>query len=224
MEDPSPEPKKAKKNYPKEFESFWQVYPRKLEKIAASKSYTRAVAIVMTERRCPDTEAHAILRAKAERYAASMAIKDTSFIKHPTTWLNAGCWDDEDARDVPTRSVSFKDCAEPAHHTLDVYKCPECRDTGWIDVWSIKAMRCALRHVRGEIDIRQDRRELYEDVAKCTCAKGQSRPGGAGALRCPPMVKVRVIGTMDHRCDDLIRWAENYGGITQEDFDAVHRS
>lgn len=66
------------------FEQFWAIYPRKIAKKFARKSWERMSA--------------------AERQSALDAIpnhvrawrgKDTKYIPHPASWLNAGRWDDE---------------------------------------------------------------------------------------------------------------------------------
>lgn len=69
----------------KGFSEFWKVYPRKVAKEAARRMYCRALKIVD-----PET----ILRG-ATRYADERSREDPKFTKHPATWLNAGCWDDE---------------------------------------------------------------------------------------------------------------------------------
>ena len=71
---------------PADFEAWWAVYPRKVEKVAARKAFERAWALVDP----PDKLATLIAAATA--YAERT---DPAFIKHPTTWLNKGCWSDE---------------------------------------------------------------------------------------------------------------------------------
>jgi len=73
-------------DWPENFgDLFWQAYPRKTEKLAAMKKLAtvRKSAIVT----------FADLMAGVQRYAA--ANTDPQYTKHPTTWLNAGCWADE---------------------------------------------------------------------------------------------------------------------------------
>jgi hypothetical protein len=70
-----------------EFEEFWRAYPRKVEKIKAQKLY---IGIIKTGRASADD-----LLAGATRYAAERANEDPRFTKHPSTWLNSGCWADE---------------------------------------------------------------------------------------------------------------------------------
>lgn len=76
------------------FDEFWAVYPRKEKKPAAQKAYLRAI-----ERADED----AIIEA-AERYADArreLPKDEQRYTKHPATWLNNDCWNDdiEDGKD-----------------------------------------------------------------------------------------------------------------------------
>lgn len=76
------------------FDDFWQAYPAKVEKKGARRKFEAAVKA--------GTPPQQIIEA-AERYAASEQVR-RGFIKHPTTWLNNGCWDDE-----PEQAKGMKD-------------------------------------------------------------------------------------------------------------------
>jgi hypothetical protein len=65
------------------FEEFWRAYPRKVAKEAARRAFAAAGV---------DPE---LLIAGAKRYANERAGEDPKFTKHPATWLNKGCWEDE---------------------------------------------------------------------------------------------------------------------------------
>jgi hypothetical protein len=69
-----------------EFAAFWQAYPRRVAKAEARRKWDAAV------NRGIDP---AVILAGAERYATERAGADPRYTKHPTTWLNQGCWDDE---------------------------------------------------------------------------------------------------------------------------------
>lgn len=71
-------------------EQFWTLYPRRLEKKAA---LSKLEAIKRGGR-----VTWQIFKAGLERYAAYSRGVEARFIKHPTTWLNRGCWDDEQDR------------------------------------------------------------------------------------------------------------------------------
>jgi hypothetical protein len=83
--------KTKKKNQPEaeaeSFERFWSAYPRKVAKEAARRAWAKAIEGGVGN---PDT-----LIAGAQRYAAERAGQDPKYTKHPATWLNAGCWQDE---------------------------------------------------------------------------------------------------------------------------------
>jgi uncharacterized protein YdaU (DUF1376 family) len=69
------------------FEAWWSAYPRKKSKDGARKKY----AEVIKSGRSTERE----LLEGALRYASEQAGQDPRYTKHPTTWLNNGCWADE---------------------------------------------------------------------------------------------------------------------------------
>ncbi len=73
------------------FERWWAAYPRKVGKLAA-----RTVFDQIMKRRMATVEE---LIAGALAYAKVRAGEEPRFTKHPSTWLNSGCWADE--RDQP---------------------------------------------------------------------------------------------------------------------------
>lgn len=83
-EDPSP--KRARAD-PKDFDRFWDVYPRRESKGAARKAWAKAIKIAE-----PDV---IIAAAKAYRDNGMRQRADPKFTKHPATWLNNECWTDE---------------------------------------------------------------------------------------------------------------------------------
>ncbi len=73
--------------YTKEFLMFWDAYPKKKEKKKAFAAWKKA-------KDKPDIEI--IIRAiKSQKQSAQWRKENGQYIKHPTTWLNGGCWDDE---------------------------------------------------------------------------------------------------------------------------------
>lgn len=73
------------------FEEFWDVYPRKVGKKAATTAFVKA---------CRKASAQAIIDG-ARRFAADPN-REEQFTPHPTTWLNQGRWEDDP---LPTRAV-----------------------------------------------------------------------------------------------------------------------
>ena len=81
-------PVKAKKQtgYTDDFENFWRTYPRRIEKKSSFRAWKTALKSGAT--------ADEII-AGAARYAKYRAGEPERFTKHPSTWLNQGCWEDE---------------------------------------------------------------------------------------------------------------------------------
>ena len=71
-----------------DFESFWKFYPRKVSKSDALKSWNKIN---------PDQQLMAKIYEGLTKYHASedWAREAGKYIKHPATWLNHGCWNDE---------------------------------------------------------------------------------------------------------------------------------
>lgn len=87
---PAPKPAKAKakaKVEDERFEAFWAAYPKKVARADAVRAWGKAL-------KAADADT---LIAGAIRYAAEQHGKDPTYIKHPATWLNKGCWTDEPA-------------------------------------------------------------------------------------------------------------------------------
>jgi len=82
------EPPKEKKEYTPAFLEFWAVYPKRLEKKAVAAKFRAAVKSGVSPQHLIDA---------AIRYAAWVSENrvEERYIKHPTTWFNKGCWDDE---------------------------------------------------------------------------------------------------------------------------------
>jgi hypothetical protein len=75
-------------DWPSDFrEHFWKAYPRKAGKALA----IRKLEII----RKGGKVTFATLMAGVDRYASACLQIETQFQKHPATWLNAGCWDDD---------------------------------------------------------------------------------------------------------------------------------
>lgn len=72
----------------RDFEDFWQAYPRKVGKEAARRAWVVAI------KRAPVAQIAAGLNA-------AKWPDDRQFIPHPATWLNQGRWQDEPADVAP---------------------------------------------------------------------------------------------------------------------------
>ena len=67
------------------FDEFWEIYPRKIGKLAAEKAYDKAIRNATIDR----------IREGAKKFAARCKNTEQQYIPHPATWLNAGRWDDQ---------------------------------------------------------------------------------------------------------------------------------
>ena len=65
-----------------EFDSFWNHYPKKVDKGAALRAFNRAI-----KKQDPDS-----VIAGAKAYAEDPNLPEKQFIKNPATWLNAESW------------------------------------------------------------------------------------------------------------------------------------
>lgn len=79
---------------PDGFDEFWRTYPLKIARNTAIRAYAKALK--------SGARAEQILEG-ARRYESEQSQEDPKFTKHPTTWLNGGCWDDQAQ---PPRSTS----------------------------------------------------------------------------------------------------------------------
>lgn len=92
-----------KSDWPTDYrEQFWKRYPRKTEKKAA---------LAKLEAICKSAKVPwAVFIAGVDRYCGHVTGHEERYIKHPTTWLNKGCWDDEhggqNARPGENRTVA----------------------------------------------------------------------------------------------------------------------
>ncbi len=83
--------------YPKGFEAFWEIYPRKVGKGAASKAWGR---LSLEQRR------RAYRALKEQRQSLRGQIRtDGNYCPHPATWINEGRFDDEPPGDDPSLSA-----------------------------------------------------------------------------------------------------------------------
>ncbi len=76
-----------------EFETFWKAYPKKKSKLQALRTWEKLAKI-----RPPIEELLAAI-ARA-RKSDSWAKAGGQYIPYPSTWLNDGCWMDEEEVDM----------------------------------------------------------------------------------------------------------------------------
>ncbi|WGH91433.1 hypothetical protein QDX21_07140 [Auritidibacter ignavus] len=88
----TPSDTKTKKpaRYAEEFETWWEIYPRKVGKERAAKAFATATEKATLEE----------LNKGAENYRRAVVGKDPTYIAHPATWLNSGRWTDEPDKEI----------------------------------------------------------------------------------------------------------------------------
>lgn len=74
------------------FDQWWSVYPRKVGKGAAQKSYEKAISHIRATR---TDDPHAWLLDVTREFAASDKGRSGEFCPHPATWLNQHRYDDD---------------------------------------------------------------------------------------------------------------------------------
>lgn len=111
------------------FNEFWRVYPkgRKTSKADARRKF---VAIVKGKHKDLKASPEVLIQA-AMRYAMAMG-NTHPYVKMPSTWLNNGCWEDDDmappaalpalTRPLPTTGV---------RSTRDISLHEELTDQSW---------------------------------------------------------------------------------------------
>jgi hypothetical protein len=77
-----------KVSYSADFENWWSEYPRKVSKLDAEKCFSK----ILSDKKATIAE----LMEGVKRYSWHCRCEKTEaqYIKHPSTWLNQGCWCD----------------------------------------------------------------------------------------------------------------------------------
>jgi len=126
---PAPQPKRAPKpgsDDDPDWLKFWSIYPLKKSKEGARRAWAAALK---------KTTAAEII-AGAERYRNEPGRKP-EFTKHPTTWLNQGCWADEVTPAAPRQQGDWRDVSGQDHSGWTkradnrAVSTPEAIETGW---------------------------------------------------------------------------------------------
>jgi hypothetical protein len=111
---PPPKPKRPKTapKTPDRFGEFWAAYPRKVARANAEKAWTKAVSYGTDP---------AELIAAAAFYALERKLQDPAFTKHPATWLNGRCWEDEPdpayvAPAAPVGHTAWRNSTDPSDY------------------------------------------------------------------------------------------------------------
>lgn len=85
-EEPSPPPRRRPPDGGPEFEEFYAAYPKHVGRKAAVEKWAKALK---------DGADPAAIIAGAKRYADERRDENPQYTKHPATWLNQACWEDD---------------------------------------------------------------------------------------------------------------------------------
>lgn len=92
------------RKYSQAFLVWYAAYPKKTAKPKAAESFTKAVSRLLAdpERNFQDeAQVAKFLTRQATAYASANSGSDQQFLKHPATWLNQDCFDDEYKNGTP---------------------------------------------------------------------------------------------------------------------------
>ena len=79
-------PTRKPRREPERFAEFYDLYPKHKGRDAAARAFAKVI-----ER---GVDAQDLVNG-AKRYRVEVTGKDPKYVKHPATWLNQGCWQDE---------------------------------------------------------------------------------------------------------------------------------
>lgn len=94
-----------------EFAEFYSAYPKHTGRKAAEKAWAKA----LKEGADP-----AAIIVGAKRYADERHGQDARFTKHPATWLNQGCWDDDPQPRPVQGHIGFQNPTDPNDYYGDL--------------------------------------------------------------------------------------------------------
>ncbi|GAB3754813.1 hypothetical protein GCM10027591_03740 [Zhihengliuella somnathii] len=92
------------------FTDFWNTYPRRVAKGAALKAWEKATANGGVD--------PAVIVQGAQRYANDPN-REPAYTKHPATWLNAQCWEDDP---IPRKLSTAEEKMRRAYEAMAGYE------------------------------------------------------------------------------------------------------
>lgn len=114
------------------FDRFWSAYPRHVAKGAALKAWEKINPDEeMTQRIVLAIQAQKQWRWKMEELNGNLPERQKRFVpdwKHPATWLNQACWDDELPSFVEEKikSESHADLCQCGEKAFNRHQCARC--------------------------------------------------------------------------------------------------
>lgn len=131
-----------------DFEAFWRVYPRRVAKIKARTAYDKAIN--------KHGATHEQILAGAIRYARERLGEDPQFTKHPATWLNGGCWEDESGHQEPADLVIAPAGALPDAELRKLYEQPIANPTRTSNIVELRPKSSQIRQGLRPQDVPDD--------------------------------------------------------------------
>jgi len=151
--------KKSKKrnDYPDDFEEFWRTYPRHEDKKKAFKVWQTALKNGATADE---------ITAGAARYAKYRAGEPEQYTKHPATWLNGDCWENEySTAGIGYGSGQYGSRMSP-EEAADHRAAVSSTFMRTIRMWGFSSMEEYLEHEAAKEKVaREDEEKMYAEQA-----------------------------------------------------------
>ena len=107
---------KKKIDIEREFDQFWDIYPKKADKALARRSFEKALKKTTLD----------VILDGAERYRDDPN-RDPEFTKNPSTWLNAEAWENESlpvkSANLPTPGPGKREWVKEMHEMGEHWAC-----------------------------------------------------------------------------------------------------
>ena len=123
--------KKIKNIYIDDFNEFWNVYDKKVSKPKAITAYQKAIKKTN----------HETLMTALKKQKVLWVGKEKAFIKHPTTWLNQECWNDE-IEDLRPAKKTTKAVFRQTKTGLFIAYCSKCNKKQYPNEYQLKQDGC----------------------------------------------------------------------------------
>jgi hypothetical protein len=102
--------------YIDQFNQFWNLYDKKVSKPKALSAYKRALKKVK----------HDIIMDALKNHKKTWVGREKAYIKHPTTWLNQECWNDDIEHIKPAKDKLIHNSFEKLNSGLYRAYCMKC--------------------------------------------------------------------------------------------------
>ena len=126
-------------NMPDNFDEFWSMYPRKKSKKIARKKFNKLK--IQEQKDCIEG---------AKMYLKEIKIKgtDQTYIKHPTTFINGECWEDEFEVDEKQEALQASDYPMDQVGSSRMGWCEKCNKYDFYDKFTIHQQESKCHQAR----------------------------------------------------------------------------